>query len=127
YIFVESFGSVIMAFFWAFVADSTTPDSARRGYAIIALFGQIGNIAGALLVEHYAESWGTGLLAGCAGVGIFLLIPLMIFFNRTIPLSQLRGFRGSNEKIAEKADQRVDFGEGLGLMLARPYLLGIFA
>src|SRR5581483_8044956 len=32
YIFVESFVSVIMAFFWAFVADSTTPDSARRGY-----------------------------------------------------------------------------------------------
>src|SRR3989338_4423739 len=32
YAFVESFGSIIVALFWSFAADTSTPESAKRGF-----------------------------------------------------------------------------------------------
>src|SRR6516164_4706512 len=32
YVYVESFGSLIVALFWAFAGDTTQPESAERGY-----------------------------------------------------------------------------------------------
>lgn len=127
YIFVESFGSLVVTLFWAFVADITTPESARRGYGIIALGGQLGNIIGPLIVEQYAELWGTGILAATGAFGIFLLIPLMYIFIHTISQKELRGFSARNVQEVTKSDTRIDFAEGLGLLLSKPYLFGIFA
>jgi ATP:ADP antiporter, AAA family len=126
YVFVESFGSLLVTLFWAFVADITAPESARRGYSIIALGGQLGNIAGPYLVEQYAEQWGTGLLAAVGAVGIFFLIPLMYLFTRVISAAQLAGFHGVNARELERADKKIDFAEGFGLLISKPYLLGIF-
>lgn len=44
YLFVESFGSLIVALFWAFAADTTEPTSAKRGFPFIYAIGQIGGI-----------------------------------------------------------------------------------
>lgn len=126
YVFAESFGSIMVTLFWAFVSDTTTPESAKRGYGIIAICGQIGNILGPLLVQKQAEVLGTGMLAGISAGLILLLIPLIHYFLRTIDKKELEGFHGKNEKYMEKKEAQVDFAEGLGILLKRPYLFGIF-
>ena len=44
YVFVESFGSLVVALFWAFSADTTEPDSAKRGFPLVVAIGQMGGI-----------------------------------------------------------------------------------
>ena len=42
YVFVESFGSLVVALFWAFATDITTADSAKKGFSLVVMLGQIG-------------------------------------------------------------------------------------
>ena len=44
YLFVESFGSLVVALFWAFAASTTKPTSAKRGFPLIVAIGQLGGI-----------------------------------------------------------------------------------
>ncbi len=122
YVFVESFGSIMITLFWTIVADTTTPESAKKGYGIIALFGQIGNILGPLLVVRQAESWGTGILAASGAAGILLLIPLLKYFITVVDSKDLQGF-----PLTEHDTKDVDFAQGLGFLFSRPYVFGIFA
>ena len=55
YSYVESFGSIMVALFWAFAADTTTPDAAKRGFPIITFGAQLGGIVGPLLAATQAE------------------------------------------------------------------------
>lgn len=127
YVFVESFGSIMVALFWAFAADTTTPESAKRGYGIIAMGGQLGGIVGPLLVSRLVEKLGTSSLVGMSGAGIFLIALMVFIFMRSVSQDQLVGFQGKNTAAVEKKEAKVGFAEGLGLMLSQPYLLGIFA
>ena len=44
YLFVESFGSLVVALFWAFAADTTEPIPAKRGFPLVVALGQMGGI-----------------------------------------------------------------------------------
>ena len=44
YVFVESFGSLLVALFWAFATDITDPTSAKKGFPFIVAIGQVGGI-----------------------------------------------------------------------------------
>ena len=44
--FVESFGSLIVALFWAFATDITSPESGKKGFSLVVMIGQIGGILG---------------------------------------------------------------------------------
>src|SRR3989304_10633497 len=44
YVFVESFGSLFIALFWAFTVDISDQQSAKRGFALIVMIGQLGGI-----------------------------------------------------------------------------------
>ena len=127
YVFVESFGSIMVALFWAFAADTTTPESAKRGYGIIAMGGQLGGIVGPLLVAYQAQRLGTATLVGLSSIGIFLIAFMVYLFMRSVPKEQLVGFQAKNVEPVTKKETKVGFSEGLGLMLSQPYLLGIFA
>jgi AAA family ATP:ADP antiporter len=127
YLFVESFGSIMVALFWSFVADTTTPESAKRGYSIIAMGGQLGGIFGPLLVATQSAKLGTGFVVGLGAIAIFALAAMVWYFMRTVPQELLVGFHGKNEVKVEKKESKIGFAEGLGLMLSQPYLLGIFA
>lgn len=125
YMFVESYGSIMVTLFWAFVADTTTPDSAKRGYLLIAFFGQLGNILGPLLVQQQAQAIGTGWLVVIASGLIFLVIPLMHLFLITIDHANLAGFQVKNEAQIQKNEAKANFIQGLGILVSKPYLLGI--
>jgi AAA family ATP:ADP antiporter len=124
YVFVESFGSLIVALFWVIATDITLPDSARRGFPIIALFGQIGNIFGPFVLSTRRLGFATSapIVGICAGL-MALVIVLMWYFMKTTPQKWLTGYHEgqADEKIAEPG-----FFEGLKLLFTKPYLSGIF-
>ncbi|HEX2978166.1 MAG TPA: Npt1/Npt2 family nucleotide transporter [Candidatus Babeliales bacterium] len=145
YVYVESFGSLIVALFWAFTADTTQPDSAERGYPVVAFGGQLGNIFGPLALYFIMHNFAhfemtpegelpvgaaahsalihSGAVAGAAIV-MGLIMLLVKIFMTSIPKEQLVGYHGKGEK---KHDSEPGFFEGLRLIFSSGYLLAIFA
>lgn len=139
YVYVESFGTLMVSLFWAFAADITKPDSAARGYPIVVLGGQLGNIlfswafvsfigwcavvdvdiCGAQGPVYPGAIASVVLIAGFCIAGIMGLVKI---FYRFISYAQLEGYSGRVEK---ELMQSSSFLEGLRLLFSSWYLLGI--
>lgn len=129
YLFVESFGSLVIALFWAFAADTTEPSSAKRGFPLVVALGQSGGILLPYTIGGLPHRLGLKtdtLSLICLGVLILLIIPLVRYFLRATPKNLLSSFQGKNELKVE-SKQEPGFLEGLKLMCKHRYLLGIFA
>jgi len=124
YIWVESFGSLMVALFWAIVTDITSPESAKRGFPLIALFGQIGNMVGPSFLN--AKALGFSNSAPVVGIlgGLLFFIGFMFWiFMHVTPANQLKGYRAEGEKEVESEP---GFFEGLKLLVTKGYLLALF-
>ncbi len=123
YLYVESFGSLIVALFWAIASDITMPDAAKRGFPLIVLVGQMGNIVGPyyLRAKRLGFENSAPLVGICAGF-IFAMTGLMWLFMHLMPKSQLVGYHSGEEESMEEPT----FFEGLKLLLTRGYLAAIF-
>ena len=127
YVYVESFGSLIVALFWAFTTDTTSPESGKRGFPMLALFGQIGNILGPYILN-------TRMLGIPNSAPILLIIGFLMaligvlfwVFMQVTPSDQLRSYEGSVGTV-EESHSDPGFFEGLRLLFTKGYLLGIFA
>lgn len=129
YLFIESYGSLAVALFWAFASDTTEPTQAKRGFPMVVAIGQIGGIIcpyGIGGLPHRLQLSTDTLSVAILGVLILLIIPLVHYFLRATPKHLLASFHGKNEN-KEEAKQEPGFLEGLKLMLKHKYLLGIFA
>jgi AAA family ATP:ADP antiporter len=129
YLFVESFGSLVVALFWAFAADTTEPSSAKRGFPLVVALGQMGGIISPYTIGGLPHRLGLqtdALSMICLGALILLIIPLVRYFLKTTPKELLTSFHGKNEQQME-SEQEPGFLEGLKLMLKHRYLIGIFA
>lgn len=127
YVFVESYGSLMVALFWAFVTDITTPDSAKRGFSIITMIGQMGAIAGPFFLTPLAGPAYFGTSAPVVlitGSLIFVVIFMVKYFMTVTPKEQLVGYKAEGDK---SHDSEPGFLEGLRLLVSNWYLLGIFA
>ncbi len=129
YMFVETYGSMIPALFWSIAADTTTPDSAKKGFSFIVAIGQFGGIVGPYFIASLPRR--LGLQTSALSLFICVLtIGLSMFFLRRFftktPAHLLASFHGENEK-KEEAKQEPGFFEGLKLLVSHKYLLGIFA
>lgn len=143
YVYVESFGSLVAALFWAFAADTTTPESAQRGYPLVIFGAQMGNIFGPAFAEWFLEYFTNStmgpegeisveaarqnslIMAGSVALAAVIIASIMLlvkYFMAVIPKEQLVGYHGSDEKESEPG-----FFEGLKILVTSPYLLGIFA
>jgi len=116
YLSIESFGSLVVALFWSFVASSTDTSSAKKGYALIISGAQLGSIAGPFLASN-AKKFGMPLLTIFVSIGI-LIVPLLIKLFITVNPSAAEIAPVSTEK-------KTGIVEGLKLLLTRPYLAGI--
>ncbi len=129
YFFVETYGSMIPALFWSIAADTTSPDSAKKGFSFIVALGQLGGIIGPYFIASLPRRLGmqTSALSLfiCAVTIALSMYFLYRFFTKT-PHHLLTSFHGENEK-KEEAHQEPGFFEGLKLLLSHKYLLGIFA
>jgi len=128
YFFVESFGSLFPALFWAFASDTTDPTSAKRGFAFVYTMGQIGgvlfpyNIAG---LPFRLGLKSDALSMFILGFLVLLIIPLFRYFLRSTPAHLLASFQGKNEPAHEKKEE-AGFFEGLKLLLQHRYLIAMF-
>ncbi|MFA6263086.1 MAG: Npt1/Npt2 family nucleotide transporter [Candidatus Babeliales bacterium] len=115
YLGIESFGSLVPALFWSFVASTTDTASAKRGYGLIIAGAQFGSILGPTIAT-YAEYIGMTMLAKVVAVGIFMVPVLIYFFVKAHPAAAVE------HREDKKATGPI---EGLRLLLSQPYLLGI--
>jgi len=125
YAFVESFGSLVIALFWAFTTDITKPDAAKRGFPLIAFFAQLGNIIGPKYLRPSNFTWSndpTAVIMAICGSMMFLMAFLMWMFVQRVPSVELDGYDAGN---VQNADEEPGFFEGLKLLLTEGYLLGI--
>ncbi len=140
YWFVESFGSLIIALFWAFATDITSAESAKKGFFFVIMLGQVGGMLIPLMtqVPKLYNISNAYTVVGC-GLLIFMIIPLVAYFLKAVPPSQLKGFGEQGVKEAPQEAAQKDTGilsyfynifmsffEGLWLLISKPYLLGIF-
>ncbi len=129
YFFVESFGSLVVALFWAFATDTTNPVSAKRGFPLVVTMGQMGGVICPYGIGGLPHRLGLSsdtlsmVILGLMCLSILLL--LRYFFNAT-PNHLLSSFHGENE-AEETVKHEPGFLEGLKLLLQHRYLIGIFS
>jgi ATP:ADP antiporter, AAA family len=127
YVFVESFGSLVVALFWAFAADISDPKSARYGFPVILLIAQLGGILGPKMLKHVPSLLGsttTAPLVGFLSIFIFSIAILIMIFMRVTPKDQLKSYKAAEQVETHKEEP--GFLDGLKLLLSHGYLFGIF-
>lgn len=126
YLFVESFGSLMVALFWAFATDTTEATPAKRGFPLVVAIGQMGGILFPYSIGGLPHRLGLAtdtLSMLILGILILLIIPLVRYYLYITPSHLLASFHGKHER-EEKPEP--GFLEGLKLMLEHRYLLAIF-
>ncbi len=119
----------MIALFWAFATDTTEPKSARRGFPLVVAVGQMGGIICPYGIGGLPHRLGLStdtLSMLILGFMILALVPLIRHFLSVTPKHLLTAFHGENEKEA-KSEQEPGFLEGVKLVLAHRYLIGIFS
>jgi ATP:ADP antiporter, AAA family len=122
YIVIESFGGLVVnALFWSFVSNTTTTISAKQGYPLIFLAGQIGSLLGPGFVVGFSESIGFDGLFYTASV-IIMLIPVAIEWLMSHTTKEVMQ---SDEGAVHHVKKKAGMWEGLRLIATHPYLMGI--
>ena len=126
YVFVESFGSLMVALFWAFTTDISDSKSSRYGFPVIVLIGQVGGMIFPKFLSKIPIWLGTtsAPIVGICSVFLVGVMLLIMLFARVIPKSEWED-SGTEVKVGKKIE-KTGFLGGLKLLLSNKYLLGIF-
>jgi len=125
YVFVEVYGSLLIALFWAYCSEVTDAERAKRSFPMIVLLGQLGGIVGPQSTDLPAMlgfQTEAPLVAACGIVTLVVVWTIRRFAAR-LPRN---GGATSQGRAAERENQP-GFLTGLRLLLKDPYLLCIFA
>ena len=129
YLFVESYISLMVSLYWAFISDITTPESAKKGYGMLIFGSQLGGVIFTVLGSFLA--YDTSLYATRApiialiSILVFLLVAVVVFFlTRIIAREELVGY--VETKKIEESKESVGFFDGLKILIGCPYVGGIF-
>ncbi|MBM3894235.1 hypothetical protein FJ366_01405 [Candidatus Dependentiae bacterium] len=129
YIGIESFASLLVSHYFTYLASINTTESAKRGYGLIIVATQLGNLAGPTCVILTIQQYGFNALI-CFFALLALSVPFFIYqFITRIP----KNLRQSDENKAdthleaatEVATSKTSFLEGIRLLYKSPYLLGL--
>jgi len=133
YLFVESFITLMISLYWSFINDITTPESAKKGYGLIAFGTQLGGVLFILLGNYlsndpskYAKSVP---IITAISVATFLMLAVIVYILKHFVIKDKP--QGYEEIIkiegSQEPKEKVSFHEGLKILLTRPYVAGIFA
>ncbi len=121
YLGTESFSSLITNHYYTYIAATTTTESAKRGFGLIIVATQIGNLLGPTSVMKSIDAFGFGKLLQLFALLIFTLPLLVKMYTRFVP----HFLRTSDDaKIHEEKKEPTIF-EGLNLLASNPYLMGL--
>jgi len=126
YVFVESYGSILVALFWAFATDVTMPASAKKGFPLVVAVGQIGAIVGPYAFNSLPEALGLqndALPVLLSAILTLAVVASVQYFLRVTPKALLASYGGP---AADKHEEEPGFFEGLHILTNHAYLLGIF-
>lgn len=121
YVWFSVFNLFSTMVFWAVMADSFTLEQGKRFFALIAVGGTLGAVAGPLLASQLAQPFGTPIL---------LLVAVVFLALAVLSAWWLTRVRGKAEARYLQLGERVIGGSawaGLRSVFHSPYLLGIAA
>jgi len=121
YVLLESYGSMLIALFFSFVASVMTTGSAKKGYGMMFAVIQVGTVTGVSISILTVEKMGIPFIYFLGGIFI-LIAPMVIkFYLKTFP----GDIEEAKESVASRK-KKTGFWEGARLILTRPYIMGIF-
>lgn len=119
YVLLESYGSLVIALFYSFIASVMTAGSAKKGYGMLMAITQLGTLSGVLFSMFMVERLGVNMLYAIGG-SIIIFVPFLItYFIKCFPQDVAKQQVGGGKK-------KTGFFEGLRLILTRPYIMGVF-
>jgi AAA family ATP:ADP antiporter len=124
YLFVESFGSIMVVLFWTYAADITSPEAGKRWFPFLSFIAQFGQLVGSAINAGYFGSYMIHSKLMICSIAIAMIAVLMYLFKRTIPNDQLQSY---NDTVKEVKKEKVSTWESLKVIISQPYLLGVFA
>lgn len=119
YIAVETMGGIIVALFWSYSHSTTRTELGKRGYPLVSIAAQAGNLAGPSLVRQAPLFGLHGLFIISALV--LMIVPMIIHLYKKFVPDDLRQTDG----VAGGAKKKTGAGEAFRLMGKHPYLLGL--
>ena len=125
YVTIESFGSLMIAYFWSFCNSIADPDSAEQGFPFIVAMAQISASLGSSLLFFSGSSFSLWPLMLIASLLVFSIIPLVQYF-----MQQMRHDRLVTALMLKEPEEKNEgfiWGafEGIYMLVTRPYLFGI--
>ncbi|MBT4595109.1 hypothetical protein HOD08_04515 [bacterium] len=117
YVAIESFGGIIVAHFFAFVASTTTTESAKRGYGLLFFAGQLGNLIGPTLIVSYLKI--------IKFSGAFIAVAISIMIVPLITTVYMHFFPEASEANEVAKKPKTSVFEGVRLLSSHGYLMGL--
>jgi AAA family ATP:ADP antiporter len=135
YIYMDLYMVFIISTFWAFSNSINDVDSAKKNYGFIAGMSKLGGIIaplfGWMLLNR--TNWSeANIIPGLVALsGLFLAIAALCIYRiiKTVPKKNLHGYEAAYQVEKEKrkaGTAKTGIFEGVRLMVAQPYVLGIF-
>lgn len=128
YVFVESYGSLMISLFWTFAIDTSSPESAKKGFSITVMLGQLGAILGPYFLTPLGKTYfknSAPVVILCALINLFVILGVYLFI-KFIPQEELVGFNTESEKESSEV-KNPGFFQGIKLLFSNKYLAGIFS
>ncbi len=128
YMFAEGYSALMVALYWSFINDITTPDSAKKGYGMIIFFSQLGGMISMLACTYLVSDTARyaviapRLIMVCS-ISIIALAGTVALLHSLIDQKDLTGYQG---QIGTRDRLTVSFLDGLKVLLSTPYVAGIF-
>lgn len=120
FIVVETMGGVIVMLFWSYTHSTTNTVLGKKGYPLLFIAAQAGNLAGPTIAT-YSEVLGFLGLFLIAGA-ILMVVPMIIYLYRTFVPDELRQTDSGGAVAKKKPTGAL---EGVRLMGKHPYLMGL--
>jgi AAA family ATP:ADP antiporter len=127
----------MLSLYQSFINDVVTPESANKGYGLIIFGAQFGGFLFTLLGNYlscdpalYTRS--VPLIAFISVMMFFVLAAIVFILEHFVDRKHLTGYRDHIEQINKKdgaeevPKEKVNFLEGLRLLVTHPYVAGIF-
>ena len=129
YVFVETYGSLMVALFWGYCSDLIDAESAKRSFPLIVLLGQVGGIVGPQstdLPALFGCQTSAPLVAACGASTLAVVLMIRWFAARADRVNALGDVQlPTDRKFCD--NHQTGFLKGLQLLLTDRYLLCIFA
>ena len=121
YLLLESYGSLLIGLFYAFIASVMTADLAKKGYGFLFVLIQIAVVTAIVIEMFVVKSFGFYAIYLLSGIFV-LLAPFFIKLYVSIFAQEIAALRDAHQP----KKQNTGFLEGLRLIVTHPYVMGLF-